>query len=119
MTLHTQLKNEFESQYQQQTEQAYYWTVKDATNLKQLIKKISYSYKTKFGSDATECIIKDSFTLILNKLPKWYKENCFDIATINSHYNKIITTIKHENSNDQIIRNLQEKERRIYSTRSN
>jgi len=90
MTLHTKLKTRFEEKCKD-IGAVYYWTVKDASNLNLLIKKIEFSYLQKTGIQATEKIIQDSFNLIIEEMPKYYT---FTIPIINSHFNEIIQHIK-------------------------
>lgn len=97
MTLHYQLRKNFEQAYYDMTEQAYYWTAKDAKHLSQLIKKLEFSFKQKNGHTPSENEIESSFNLLLEKLPEWYK-NHFEVAIINSQYNQIIQAIKQESS---------------------
>ena len=93
MTLHTKLRGIFEEAYLKETEQEYYWVAKDAKNLKLLINKIKFSYGKKNNEEATDENIEDSFRIILEKLPDWYKEH-MEIAIINSRYNSVIQEIK-------------------------
>lgn len=70
----------------------YYFTAKDAKNLKLLQKKIEFSCKAS-NVDADMDNVSVSFSVILKKMPNWYRDTP-DISIINSHYNKIIAEIK-------------------------
>ncbi len=94
-SLHNYLKNIFLDYYFNLTENEFYWTVKEAKNLNQLINKITFSIKKKFPDIK---IIEDNkvievFKILLQKLPNWHKNN-LSISNINSKYNEIITNIK-------------------------
>ena len=95
-TIHQQLREHFESTYYSFTEMDYYWTVKDATNLKQLITKLEFHIKKKQA--LTDEKILESFQIIVYSIAnipqlKWHKET-FSIANINSKLNEIISIIK-------------------------
>ena len=95
-TIHQQLREHFESTYYSFTEMDYYWTVKDATNLKQLITKLEFHIKKRHP--VTDEKILESFQIIVYSIAnipqlKWHKET-FSIANINSKLNEIISIIK-------------------------
>lgn len=90
--LFTKLRKEFEQWYEQTKQVAYYFTGKDAGNLKQLIKKIQFVGKEKHKDESNEWII-DAFRWILQNLDHWTKQNA-TIPIINSRFNEILANGK-------------------------
>lgn len=82
----------FEYYYQNNIGEAYYWEVKDAKALNQIIKKLTYSYLRKWKTEAKEENILNGFQLILDNLPDWYKQR-ISLTMINSQYKNIISEI--------------------------
>jgi hypothetical protein len=98
--LHQDLKKDFLDFYANETGNQFYWTAKEATNLKQLISKLKFSIEEKKEKSsakkesATDEEVISSFRIILENLPKWIKEKTFTIAGINSQYMNILNQIK-------------------------
>ena len=90
--LHNILKNIFLQKFKQLTNQDYYWQGKDGLALNQIENKIRFALRLKEILETIEKI-SESFELILNNLPDWYKEN-LSITVINSKYNELTTQIK-------------------------
>ena len=114
--LSNKLKTIFLKTYLHETGNEFYWGPKEATNLRQLIAKISFSIKEKKEKDsaqkekeATAEEIVSSFEIILKNLPQWNRENNFSISGINSQYNQILNSIKNgksELATDNSLQNL-------------
>lgn len=102
--LHQDLKKDFLEYYLDQTGNEFYWTAKEATNLKQLISKLTFSIEEKKEKSsakkekATDEEIISSFRIILENLPQWIKEKTFTVAGINSQYMNILNGIKNGQS---------------------
>ena len=94
-TLVARAKDIFEEFYQSVYENAYYWTAKDAVNMKQLLQKISYSRQHRENplpiDDEAMLTALRKFLDSINK--GWVMDN-FSVTTINSQYNNIISEIK-------------------------
>jgi len=97
-TLSKVLKDTFLEVYLKDTGNEFYWSAKEATNLKKLITSIKFSIKQKKGSDSTDDEVITSFDMILKNLPKWNKENNFSVSGINGQYNNIINQIRNGKS---------------------
>ena len=102
--LHQDLKKDFLEYYLDQTGNEFFWTAKEATNLKQLISKLTFSIEEKKEKSsakkekATDEEIISSFRIILENLPQWIKEKTFTVAGINSQYMNILNGIKNGQS---------------------
>ncbi len=89
--LHTSCKNYFLDYYLENKKEKYYWTVKDSTNLNQIIKKIR----------AMEMAITENSVLLgfeklissIKDFDSWVFDN-FEPAIINSKFNTLIEKIK-------------------------
>jgi hypothetical protein len=98
--LHQDLKKDFLDFYANETGNQFYWTAKEAKNLKELISKLKFSIEEKKEKNsakkerATDEEVISSFRIILENLPKWIKEKIFTIAGINSQYMNILNQIK-------------------------
>lgn len=96
-SLHSILKSCFLDKYKDLTGESYYWTAKDGSATSQLIQKIKFTFKSK-DTEADDEKIYDAFSILLDNLPEWYKNN-FSMAIINSKYNEIINEIKNSKKN--------------------
>ena len=112
--LSNKLKTIFLKTYLHETGNEFYWGPKEATNLRQLIAKISFSIKEKKEKDSaqkekepTQEEIVSSFEIILKNLPQWNRENNYSISGINSQYNKILNSIKNGKSEQSTANSLQ------------
>lgn len=103
--LHQDLKKDFLDFYVNETGNQFYWTAKEAKNLKELIAKLKFSIEEKKEKSsakkesATDEEVISSFRIILENLPKWIKENSFTVAGINSQYMNILNQIKNSSNN--------------------
>lgn len=75
----------FMDNYQLESGIKYSFEAKDGKALKAILTKIE---KIKGTSDTLEV-----FKQIIQNLPKWDKENCFSLPSINSRFNVIIASI--------------------------
>ncbi len=80
--------------------EGYYWTAKDAANAKQISEKIRFRFEKKYKRTATETEIIDSFLAVVTNLPEWYAKQ-WDVAFLNSHFEKIITEIQNANASNR------------------
>ncbi len=63
-------------------------------SLKSLLAKIRISIENKYAGISRDEQVQDTFQIILDYLPDWYKENNFSLSVINSKYASIISQIK-------------------------
>jgi hypothetical protein len=72
-----------------------YWTGMHGKSLKMLLEKLKFSYRTR-NKDAlpSDEQLVESFTMLIDKLPAWYKDNHFDLSVINSKYDAIVSEIR-------------------------
>lgn len=93
--IHHERSSEIMIPEEKQQEGTYYWEAKDATNMKQLLKKISYSRtqrKRPLPVDDDSLIVAlESFLNAIND--SWILEH-FTVPILNSQYNSIITKLK-------------------------
>ena len=99
-TIHTQSKEAFEQEYLNQTEEGYYWTVKDATNMKQLLNKIKHKAKEK-GKDLTDEEFVNTVIWLMRNCDDWTKEN-MSVALLNSRFNQIIVHGKRKDIGNKV-----------------
>lgn len=83
--------------YKKETGLVYSFTGQDGKALKELTDKI----KTLFQYPADEYPIADTFKVMLNKMPEWYKKNAFSLPVINKKFNDIVSSIKQSNEKGQ------------------
>lgn len=79
--------NAFQTAYKNQTGLDYSFQAKDGVALAGIIKKVS----ALIGTDAH---VVTTFTMLINKLPEWYRTNAFSLPVINGKFNEIVATIK-------------------------
>lgn len=95
----------FEEYYLTLKPEPYYWTVKDASNMKNILTKIKFLLKNKY-KDKDESYddghILDSWCTILKNISadRWVSEN-FSIPNINSKFNELIDKIRTSNKQQQ------------------
>ena len=98
-TLVSKARKIFESVYLELYGSPYYWSAKDATNMQQLLKKISFSRTNRASplpaDDDSVLSALDQFLRSINK--DWISNN-FSVPKINSYYNDIISEIKNTKS---------------------
>ena len=103
----------FEDCYKSMFENAYYWTAKDAGQMAQLIKKLSFQIKEKKGGAeiSDDEVLSGLDYLLKNISDRWILEN-YTVTTIATKYNEIIAQIK--NGNKKNIRITSEKDEREF-----
>lgn len=103
----------FEDCYKSMFENAYYWTAKDAGQMAQLIKKLSFQIKEKKGGAeiSDDEVLTGLDYLLKNISDRWILEN-YTVTTIATKYNEIIAQIK--NGNKKNIRITSEKDEREF-----
>ncbi|WP_286150970.1 hypothetical protein [Bacteroides acidifaciens] len=93
--IHHERSSEIMIPEEKQQEGSYYWEAKDATNMKQLLKKIAYSRthreKPLPVDDDSLVVALESFLQAIND--SWILQH-FTVPILNSQYNSIITTLK-------------------------
>ena len=97
-TLTHKMRQAFESYYEAEKEEKYYYTAKDGANLSQISKKIKHSIRQRHGTNyaPSDSEMIESWNFILAKLKSnhnWVYSN-LNIPNINSQYNQIIANIK-------------------------
>lgn len=109
--LFNEAKKKFFDFYKNKTGEDYYFTAKDAGNLKQLIKKIEFKLKEKNVPQKKEKVV-ESLEIILNRIQdKWILDN-LSISIVNSKFNEIITQAKNGNTKEST----EDRLRRIYKS---
>ena len=93
----------FEKVYLERFDEPYYWSAKDASNMKQLLDKIAFSRKNRDNplpvDDESVIIALDQFLHVINK--EWIINNC-TVSVINSHYGAIVSELRNrKNGNSQ------------------
>ena len=91
--LFNELKKTFLEFYKLKTENEYYFTAKDASNLKQLGKKLIHSIRNKGDTPAVQDAVNALSYIMQHHNDKWIDAN-FSIPILNSKYNEIISGIK-------------------------
>ncbi len=86
--LFLRLKTIFLEWYEQQKEVPYYFTGKDAGNMKTLITKLKFIGAKKHEGESNDWIV-DAFKWLLSNLDEWTKKNA-TIPIINSRFNEIM-----------------------------
>lgn len=93
--IHHERSSEIMIPEEKQQEGTYYWEAKDATNMKQLLKKISFSRTQRERplpvDDDSLIVALESFLNAIND--SWILEH-FTVPMLNSQYNSIITKLK-------------------------
>lgn len=93
--IHHERSSEIMIPEEKQQEGKYYWEAKDASNMKQLLKKISFSRTQREKplpvDDDSLIVALESFLNAIND--SWVLEH-FTVPIINSQYNSIITKLK-------------------------
>jgi hypothetical protein len=88
-TAFTECKGIFLDTYQAHTSAGYYFAAKDAGALGQIMVKIEHM------NDSDEAdLTKATFEALMKNLPKWYRDNAFSLAVINSKFNEIVAEIR-------------------------
>ena len=93
----------FEKVYLERFDEPYYWSAKDASNMKQLLDKIAFSRKNRDNplpvDDESVIIALDQFLHVINK--EWIINN-FTVSVINSQYGAIVSELRNrKNGNSQ------------------
>lgn len=89
-TLTTQCRMVFENYYQEHYGVPYYWQPKDGANMKRLIEKLKFS-RAGHNKEVDDASMVSAFGEFLKLIQSdWIKDN-FDVPTINSQYNKIVS----------------------------
>lgn len=77
--------------YEQATGLLYAFSGKDGKALKDILAKIDAIR----NPDANEVMI---FSIIINRLPQWVRDNYFSLPNINKNFNQIVKQIKDESN---------------------
>lgn len=101
-TLTHKMRQAFESYYEAEKEEKYYYMAKDGTALKGIISKLTSTIRNKHGSDYNpldgEMVKSWEYILTNLKSSNIWVYNNLDISKINSQYNQIIANIKSGNN---------------------
>lgn len=83
--------------YNKETGLIYSFTGQDGKALKELIGKM----QSIINFPSTDETVVNTFGLLLEKLPDWYRKNAFSIPVINKKFNEIVSSIKQSNDKGQ------------------
>lgn len=83
--------------YERETGLAYSFTGMDGRALKELIGKV----QSIINFPAKDETVINTFRLLLEKLPDWYRKNAFSLPVINRKFNEIVSSIKQSNEKGQ------------------
>lgn len=101
-TLTHKMRQAFESYYEAKKKKKYYYTAKDGRALKEIISKLTYTIRNKYGRDYNpldgEMVKSWEYMLTNLKSSNIWVYNNLDISKINSQYNQIIANIKSGNN---------------------
>lgn len=88
----------FEDYFNDTFSSSYYWTAKDAGNMKQLLQKITFSREQKKMPIDDDSMMYALKSLLSSINEGWIFEN-FSVANINSKYNEIVSQAKNGKTN--------------------
>ena len=101
-TIITKAREIFEHYYERTYGQSYYWEAKDAKNMGDLLRKITFSRKNrKVPLAIDDDSILEAFRTFLESINKNWIHSNFSVPKINSQYNEIISEIKNRKPNEQ------------------
>ena len=101
-TIISKAREIFEQYYEKTYGQSYYWEAKDAKNMGDLLRKITFSRKNrKVPLTVDDDSILDAFRIFLESINKNWIHSNFSVPKINSQYNEIISEIKNRKPNEQ------------------
>lgn len=80
--------------YNKETGLVYSFSGQDGKALKELIGKV----QSIINFPVSEGDIINTFCLLLDKLPDWYKKNAFSLPVINKKFNEIVSSIQQKNN---------------------
>jgi hypothetical protein len=90
----------FEDHFIQTFGTAYYWTAKDAGNMKQLLNKLKFAREQK-KLDCSDENVLSALKFFLNSINDgWIFEN-YSVSNLNSKYNEIVSNLKTKNHGKQ------------------
>lgn len=92
-TLISKARYAFEAYFRESFDTEYYWTAKDAKNMKDLLKKISFARESKGMSTDDDSLVKGMKALLDSIGNNFVLEN-FTVPIINSQYNAIVAQAK-------------------------
>ena len=95
----TKMREIFEAYYQELYDDSYYWTAKDAVNMKQLIKKITFGRTNRPKPlPCDDDSLLEAFRVFIKLINKQWLMNNFSVTKINGMYNEIVSEIKNKNN---------------------
>lgn len=83
--------------YNRETGLTYSFTGQDGKSLKELIGKV----QSILNFPAKDETVVNTFGMLLEKLPDWYRKNAFSLPVINKKFNDIVSSIKQGNERGQ------------------
>lgn len=83
--------------YNRETGLVYSFTGQDGKALKELIGKV----QSIINFPAKDETVVNTFGMLLEKLPDWYRKNAFSLPVINKKFNDIVSSIKQGNERGQ------------------
>lgn len=97
----------FEGYFRDIYSDEYYWSAKDAGSMSQLIKKLTFSRKSKGMSVDDDSVLYALKVLLSSIKDGWIFDN-FSVANINSKYNEIISQARENGKSNRAINSKQE-----------
>ena len=92
-TLISKARYAFEAYFRETFEAEYYWTAKDAKNMKDLLKKISFARASKNMSTDDDSLV-EGMKALLDSIGNNFVLDNFTVPIINSQYNAIVAQAK-------------------------
>lgn len=91
-TLHVRMREMFCEEYKRSTGITYDYNGIDGKKINELEKSIRVTIRDKIDGYNDEDVY-ETFKILIQNLPKWYKDNAFDLKTIAGNYSKIIAQL--------------------------
>ena len=107
-SLNTKARAVFESHFLDTFGNSYYWTAKDAGNMKQLLQKLKHSREQRNKSVDDDDIISALKAFLSCIKDGWIYQN-FSVANINSKFNEIVSSISNNGKTKQGVMPYQDK----------
>lgn len=96
-SLNATARKVFEEHFRNTFGEEYYWTAKDAGNMSQLLRKLTFSREQKQMPVDDDSVLYALQVFLLSVKDNWLLEN-LSVANLNSKYNEIVAQAKNGNS---------------------
>lgn len=99
-TLHVQMREVFLDEYKRSTGITYSYNGIDGKKINELEKQIRVTIRDKIDGYTDEDVL-NTFKILMQNIPQWYRQNCFDLKGIAGNYQKIMAqlNIKYNGAN--------------------